>query len=721
MSRNFINNSSETLYIVNGIYSKTATNKNTVISVLPPNETTYVTFTSGNGYLYCTTDYPNTNIRLQYSTVDTTKNWSSSTTYFYNGDEQLEGKYINSPYFTSGGDATVTISDTTPIEKGIDIYFSCSNATISPTKVKVDQEVTLTITASDGYGITSLESYYIDSSFDQVNFDFTINDDYTTATYTGTFPSDTTDINIVGLTTKLTSIIPINFSIDNATINISKIISGKTSLIAITCNSGYMFDTFNANYYDSDTEKYNSLTFSFEDNNTYASYTGAFADNVTSITISGTTKEITQTITPTFNISNATLAPTVITLGEETTLTITCNANYYLTSVVAKYDDTEFTFIFNSDNTIATYTGPFPTTTTSITINGETKEKETPTTTITPSFNIDNATLAPSIVSLGTETTLTITCNTNYYISSITANYYDSDTGNSETFIFTLNSNKTIATYTGTFPTTTTSITISGETKSGTPIVKLENDLIAIYIPTDKELGELGSKRFYTIVGTTVQQYDLGIYITSYHKIFLSNSDINILGTNSITLGKIDTGVYSSVTDKYIIEKNIGTIHIDSINNNVVDNNINAELILPFVGNVDIDINKIINKDVKIIYRVNIIDGNSICNVYSDETLIYSYDSNLGYEIPYIFNGSLYNSTVTSGYNFNTKFLTDKTAYLNLWYNEPINSYVNDSYIDTLKNLNGFHTLENVELSNINLTDDEYTELTNIFNEGVYF
>lgn len=431
-----------------------------------------------------------------------------------------------------------------------------------------------------------------------------------------------------------------------------------------------------------------------------------------------------KTVDITYSFPHTTIDKTTVELGIETSLNITCNDDYVISKIESTYiiensfDDIPFTFTIASDNKTATYTGTFPTTTKEININGVAVEGEK---VIPIEFNINNSTINKSSVNSGVTDTITITCETGYKFVNIDSSYYDTTIGDYTTFEFTQNTEKTIATYTGVFSKNVSKIVINGTTNKGEPVVKVENDLISILIPTDKELGELGRKRFYTIASSQVQQYDLGIYITSYKKIYVDKTDINILGKNSIVLGNVDTGVYSDVTDDYVVIKSLGQVYIPYINQNSTDFSNKSEIFLPFIGLVDVEISKILNRNVSIEYKINIINGDCNVRIIADNVTINSYDGNLGYQVPYIMNGNIWNGSVTNGYEFNPKILTSKKAFITIWYNEYNKSYSGKNTFENLNDLQGFIKIDNIDLSNIDLTFDEYNELKNILLEGVIY
>ena len=193
------------------------------------------------------------------------------------------------------------------------------------------------------------------------------------------------------------------------------------------------------------------------------------------------------------------------------------------------------------------------------------------------------------------------------------------------------------------------------------------------------------------------------------------------MGKNSIVLGNVDTGVYSDITDSYIIEKTLGEINIPLINHNASDFYNKSEIFLPFIGLVDIDISKLLDKTIKLDYKINIISGDCTAIIKSNNIIINTYDGNLGYQVPYIMNGNIWNGSVTNGYEFNPKILTNKNAFVVIWYNYYYNVVSGCNIVNNLKNLNGFNKIDNIDLSNIDLTVDEYNELKNILLDGVIF
>ena len=233
-------------------------------------------------------------MRFQYGSVDTTFDVSIKT-YNIVGTETIEAKHVDGFTISSGGIATITVSDTSPITpttKKVDINYSFPHTTIDKTTVELGVEITLNITCNESYVISKIEStYIIDGSFDDIPFTFVIGSDNKTASYTGTFPTTTKEINIGGVAVEGEKTIPIEFNINNATINKTSVNSGVTETLTITCDTDYKFINISSNYYDTMQGDYVTFDFTQNTEKTIATYTGIFNKNISKITITGTTNK----------------------------------------------------------------------------------------------------------------------------------------------------------------------------------------------------------------------------------------------------------------------------------------------------------------------------------------------------------------------------------------------------------------------------------------------
>ena len=167
--------------------------------------------------------------------------------------------------------------------------------------------------------------------------------------------------------------------------------------------------------------------------------------------------------------------------------------------------------------------------------------------------------------------------------------------------------------------------------------------IIKAYAPTADQLKAIGDVRYVALA--TGEVLDLGQYITSLRKLFI---DIPVTTTpEAVKLGGKSTGVscLPLATDKVTI--NCGSVAIAETYNNVVDyTNTTVDLYLPFIGFRPLTTSKIMGRTLTIKYVVNVLTGDGVCCVYANETLIETFNCNLSFEVPYKLNNEFYSSTL---------------------------------------------------------------------------
>lgn len=167
--------------------------------------------------------------------------------------------------------------------------------------------------------------------------------------------------------------------------------------------------------------------------------------------------------------------------------------------------------------------------------------------------------------------------------------------------------------------------------------------IIKAYAPTAEQLQAIGEVRYVSL--PTGEVLDLGQYITSLKKLFI---DLPVTTQKeAVKLGGKATGVecLTLATDKVTI--NCGSVAIAETYNNVVDyTNTTIDLYLPFIGFRPIATSKIMGRTLNIKYVVNVLTGDSVCCVYADNTMIETFNCNLSFEVPYKLNNDFYSSTM---------------------------------------------------------------------------
>lgn len=269
-------------------------------------------------------------------------------------------------------------------------------------------------------------------------------------------------------------------------------------------------------------------------------------------------------------------------------------------------------------------------------------------------------------------------------------------------------------------------ITIHLEAKSTItpePDIPKPTSFVNIFTPTEEELKLLSTKRFP--VGDPnrpFEMFDFGMFISQLYRTPFKIPDTSIGEKQRIKLGNLDSLIdsYSIITEFYTID--LGIIEIPEKYNNAYDYlNTTCLLHVPYSNPIELNPEYIINKKIRIELLVNVYNGNSTINIYSNftEKLVYSETVLTGTKIPFM--------------------QTQNNTYVNE-VSQPVYNEINRCYIEIIRNIP--YEIENVfgkptvdygkllkysgyiEVGNIILnttaTQEEKTEIENILQQGVY-
>ena len=146
---------------------------------------------------------------------------------------------------------------------------------------------------------------------------------------------------------------------------------------------------------------------------------------------------------------------------------------------------------------------------------------------------------------------------------------------------------------------------------------------------------------------------------------------------------------------------------------------VKTRLMLPYTNFIELDPMHVINKTISIQYVVNVVNGDTTINVYSDSDLFLSQQVNLANEIPFI-------SKATSGSQYavinqlKTHFRNEiKNAYIIIEQPTPIlnSDYYKTNEKGTLKNYTG--NVKAKLLNNIDINSNDLISLQNLLETGV--
>lgn len=237
---------------------------------------------------------------------------------------------------------------------------------------------------------------------------------------------------------------------------------------------------------------------------------------------------------------------------------------------------------------------------------------------------------------------------------------------------------------------------------------------IRAYSPTKNQLKSIVNKRFFNV--DTNQYEDLGEYIISFVRYPFS---ISTSGSETVKFGFFDTQINVALAENQVYTLSLGKTTINGLYENSSDIN-NARIIinLPYCDNIELD-SKYINTDIEIIYKVDILANTCVIEIYSDDNLIDTHNTSIGYDIPYILKTERIRPV---NIDLQSNILKIKDPKI-LVFQKP---KVSDTFNNTLKrcnleNISGYIVADNIELNvTSNMTLAEQDLIKNQLKAGVY-
>ena len=256
----------------------------------------------------------------------------------------------------------------------------------------------------------------------------------------------------------------------------------------------------------------------------------------------------------------------------------------------------------------------------------------------------------------------------------------------------------------------------------GTP--NAEFPMCYVYNPTYAQLEQVAAVRYVTPSSATEEGVviDLSKYIIKVYKTYVDfEVDEN---PSDVILGNIDSKVSSNVILKHPVI-DCGTVTLTEEQQNVLDYSPFAklEIYLPFIGTKELDIDVIRGKEIKLIYKVNVMSGKCLAVLQYNNIPLYQFEGTIGEDIPFATNtGSVDFSIIRTGSD-NPLSMGTNYAYYILTTNK---GYAPDKNIDGLAqyesgvigDYTGYVRINNVELET-SATEDEKRKIENLLKVGV--
>lgn len=293
----------------------------------------------------------------------------------------------------------------------------------------------------------------------------------------------------------------------------------------------------------------------------------------------------------------------------------------------------------------------------------------------------------------------------------------------------------------------------------------LANRMISCYGMTNNGLNELASFLWSdNFVNSLKKLYDSPMQ--NIIDLSIMPIDYSVYEPGAVKIGNVMTDANGDLIDRQFYEIDLGALECSEIWGSALDYApyTRALLYLPFIGYVPIDINKIMGTTISIKYHVDIVTGDCMAFVQSDNQLVLMRNGNMKTHIElsssnnierYKAFAQLLGATVTSSVspissaevglssaltvamgkpiyetagNFSSTSGLMSPRYAFIVYSRPnqclpkkyktFNGY--PSFITSkLADLSGFTSVNQVHLEGINATDEELTEIADLLKKGV--
>ena len=246
--------------------------------------------------------------------------------------------------------------------------------------------------------------------------------------------------------------------------------------------------------------------------------------------------------------------------------------------------------------------------------------------------------------------------------------------------------------------------------------------LIGIYAPTETQMLELASKRFYSPLEGEFKDYSE--YIISYLKLYLNRDAITSYVQKTVKYGPYSTDITCDLFPDYIVEFDLGRVFIAETYGNSIDyEQTTLTAYLPCIGFVDLPVQIFMNKAANLHYRVNVASGECLA-VFTDDNgvLLQGFTGNMSFSIPIHFNSTLRDNSLSDSSPW--YLLKDPNPYIEARSQIPYEPETpvfggDDNRIDTLSNFSGYCVFSDVNLNMGGMTQAEYDEIISLLKSGV--
>ena len=641
------------------------------------------------------------------------------------------------------GVATEIYVDNIPIAFNL---TGCSNTGIQTYSSKSDADTTIKLTADSGFTFTTEPTVSFKYDGTTNNLTLTRSENNTVASYTLPHGMDTvSDITVNAVATANIETADIVYSLNHCSNNgITKYSSDKQSDIVLTAENGFEFTS--------------QPTAVYTANGVSETIKGVISDNKLSATITlplgitGITTDISVTgnataiIEPVTHIVHYTLAN--CTSSGETTyydnsdlvITLTADTGYVFKAEnlpraywhSALQGDNTVNAILQNNGKNAVITVPsgisYDITDDTIEISG-TAESESGNHTHNILYTLSNSTHNDVTQYTDNDTVnIVLTADADCLFSAdnkpkisytyIQDNPFAPTVGMTEDFTLSADRKKALFTLSG--YTISGDIEVTGVATVQTP-VENEYGIVTIYKPTAENLDAISRLRFTIGVDTEglPQVGDIAQYISVLKKFYI---DIPTTKSEPVKLQNyVLTDVVAPLIENDRMTIDCGSIEVKGLYNNAIDLKAETSIYLPFCNGLNsISTDKIMNKIVRLVYEVSLLNGQCVAKLYDTASnVLATFNGDVSIDIPFM---SDWQTAINGKIGNNVQFLYGFIPFIQIKEQSAIESvYGFKTYKPTmLKNeISGYCEVENIELDGINATLQEKEEISRLLSNGI--
>ena len=238
-----------------------------------------------------------------------------------------------------------------------------------------------------------------------------------------------------------------------------------------------------------------------------------------------------------------------------------------------------------------------------------------------------------------------------------------------------------------------------------------------VYMVDDNGLSELTKQAENYYKGGANANYDFTEFINQLYYLPFTVDENLSTPTNKISTGLWELNAPAREMKDNILNIDLGEIKVVPENDNGFDYNIeNIKLYLPLVLPIQIDFQDCYKKTISINYQINLLTGSATINILSNDKLISTFNQNVQTNLQMF---SIYNNKDFGSLNnsINNELLT---PYIKVNYYKPVDNLVSYETLehDNLSSYTNFVKTRNASVSCG--TQEEQQEIENLLNGGIY-